>query len=159
MASAVNRSITSWYDIWSLNCLKSSIPLWNPNVCYRVHKSRHWILSWAVSLQPINSQPFSAVGLSLRTFCISITKEVKVNLPRCLTKHYTLKYGGVDVYIHDFLTLPLDEGWVVSFTPWPLCLLPAAKDVRASKPVWTICRSENSWPNRKSNSTPRSSSL
>jgi hypothetical protein len=48
---------------------------------------------------------------------------MKVNLSLCLTKHYATKaYGGVDVYIHVFVTSTLVEGeWSISrpcpFTP------------------------------------------
>lgn len=37
----------------------------------------------------------------------------------CLSKHHTMKTGaGVEVQIHEFLTLALDQG-VVSFAPRP----------------------------------------
>jgi hypothetical protein len=40
----------------------------------------------------------------------------KVTLSQCLTKHYAMKtYGGVDVYIHIFLTSALVRGeWSAS---------------------------------------------
>jgi hypothetical protein len=36
---------------------------------------------------------------------------IKVNMSLCLTKHYAMKaYGGMDVYIDDFLISVMDGG-------------------------------------------------
>jgi hypothetical protein len=60
-----------------------------------------------------------------RTLCIKLRlnkhaaycpTEVNLKLSLCLMKHQVMKtYGGVDVYLHTFLTLALDGSeWSVS---------------------------------------------
>jgi hypothetical protein len=69
----------------------------------------------------------------------------KVKLTLCLTKHYAMKtYGGVDVYIHVFLTLAqVGDEWSASC----LCRFTSGKEPSvpikleagwATKPVWMI---------------------
>jgi hypothetical protein len=68
-------------------------------------------------------------------------------------------YGGVDVLIHVFLTPALGGEWSASypgrFTPEGRALVSVGLEAEwALKPVWTIWRSENSFPHRDSNSDP-----
>jgi hypothetical protein len=71
--------------------------------------------------------------------------------------HYVMKeYGRIDVRIHVFLISTLaGVEWSASrlrqTVPGTHCI---GGWVGPQQPAWTICRSENSWPYRHSNSDP-----
>jgi hypothetical protein len=85
----------------------------------------------------------------------------KVKLSLSLIKHYAMKaYGGVDVYIHIFLTSALAGGEWSASRPCRFTLGERAPgthwiggwvDPRAGQDDW---RRENSWSYRDSNSDP-----